>query len=290
MAGGTRRCGRALDSDDSTSFKARGSARSPSWSHRCRCARPAAIWPSTFRGRRRRSAKRTCDRDGSPRACSPRARGRPRGDARLHLQPGPRHRHAGPGTPPRRRRGRRRPARRAGTRLTPRRVSAGGETDMRFQGRVVIVTGAARGIGAVTAEAFAHEGARVAALDLDGPGVDAVVKRLRETGVDILGFGADAAAPAEIRGVVDAVLGRWQRVDVLVNNAGGFAAIRATEDITDEEWASILRSNLTTAFVCSRAVLPVMKRQRAGRIVNVASVVAPGGAVRVTSHYAAAKA
>ena len=161
---------------------------------------------------------------------------------------------------------------------------------MRFQGRVVIVTGAARGIGAVTAEAFAHEGARVAALDLDGPGVDAVVKRLRETGVDILGFGADAAAPAEIRGVVDAVLERWQRVDVLVNNAGGFAAIRETEDITDEEWASILRSNLTTAFVCSRAVLPAMKRQRAGRIVNVASVVARGGAVRVTSHYAAAKA
>src|SRR5437764_1154507 len=161
---------------------------------------------------------------------------------------------------------------------------------MRFQGRVVIVTGAARGIGAVTAEAFAREGARVAPLDVDGVGVDATVKRLRETATDVMGFGADAAAPAEIRGVVEAVLDRWQRVDVLVNNAGGLAAIRDTEDITDEEWASILRSNLTTAFVCSRAVLPVMKRQRAGRIVNVASVVARGGAVRVTSHYAAAKA
>src|SRR5438093_8660735 len=161
---------------------------------------------------------------------------------------------------------------------------------MRFQGRVVIVTGAARGIGAVTAEAFAREGARVAALDLDGAGIDTIVKRLRETATDVMGFGADAAAPAEIRGVVDAVLERWQRVDVLVNNAGGFPASRATEDITDEEWASILRSNLTTAFVCARAVLPVMKRQRGGRIVNVASVVARGGAVRVTSHYAAAKA
>jgi 3-oxoacyl-[acyl-carrier protein] reductase len=161
---------------------------------------------------------------------------------------------------------------------------------MRFQGRVVIVTGAARGIGAVTAEAFAHEGARVAALDLDGAGIHTTVKRLRETATDVMGFAGDAAAPADIGGVVDAVLERWQRVDVLVNNAGGFAAIRDTEEITDEEWASILRSNLTTAFVCSRAVLPVMKRQRAGRIVNVASVVARGGAVRVTSHYAAAKA
>ena len=161
---------------------------------------------------------------------------------------------------------------------------------MRFQARVVIVTGAARGIGAVTAEAFAHEGARVAALDLDGAGIDTLVKRLRETATDVMGFAGDAAAPADIGGVVDAVLDRWQRVDVLVNNAGGFAAIRDTEDITDDEWASILRSNLTTAFVCSRAVLPMMKRQRSGRIVNVASVVARGGAVRVTSHYAAAKA
>ena len=161
---------------------------------------------------------------------------------------------------------------------------------MRFQGRVVIVTGAARGIGAVTAEAFARQGARVAALDVDGAGVDAVAKRLRDAGAEVMAFGADAAAPAEIRAVVDAVVDRWQRIDVLVNNAGGFATIRATEEITDEEWASILRSNLTTAFVCSRAVLPVMKRQRAGHIVNVASVVARGGAVRVTSHYAAAKA
>ena len=161
---------------------------------------------------------------------------------------------------------------------------------MRFEGRVVIVTGAARGIGAVTAEAFAHEGARLAVLDLDGAGADATAKRLRETGAEAVGFRADAAAPGDVRGVVDAVVDHWQRVDVLVNNAGGFATIRATEDITDAEWESILRSNLTSVFVASRAVLPVMKRQRAGRIVNVSSVVARGGAVRVTSHYAAAKA
>jgi len=139
---------------------------------------------------------------------------------------------------------------------------------MRFQGRVVIVTGAARGIGAVTAEAFAREGGRVAVLDLDGPGADAAAKRLRESGAEAVGFRADAAASAEVRAVVEAVVGQWGRIDVLVNNAGGFATMRATEDITDEEWDSILRSNL----------------------VNLASVVARGGAVRVTSHYAAAKA
>jgi len=161
---------------------------------------------------------------------------------------------------------------------------------MRFQERVVIVTGAARGIGAITAEAFAREGARVALADLDGAGAEAIAKRLREGGTDVLAFRADAAATADVRAMVDAVLGRWQRVDVLVTNAGGFAAIRATEDIPDAEWETILRSNLTSTFVCSRAVLPAMKRQRAGRIVNVSSVVARSGAVRTTAHYTAAKA
>jgi 3-oxoacyl-[acyl-carrier protein] reductase len=161
---------------------------------------------------------------------------------------------------------------------------------MRFAERVVIVTGAARGIGSVTAEAFARGGARVAVIDLDGAGADATAKRLRESGADTLGLPADAAASGDMRGIVDAVTWRWQRVDVLVNNAGGFSAMRATEDIPDAEWESILRSNLTSAFVSARAVLPVMKRQGAGRIVNVSSVVARSGAVRTTAHYTAAKA
>ena len=161
---------------------------------------------------------------------------------------------------------------------------------MRFQDRVVIVTGAARGIGAVTAEAFAREGARVAVVDLDGAAAESTAKRLRDGGADVLPCRADVAASADVGAMVDAVLGRWQRVDALVNNAGGFAAIRATEDIPDAEWEMILRSNLTSAFTCSRAVLPAMKRRRAGRIVNVSSVVARSGAVRTTAHYTAAKA
>ena len=104
---------------------------------------------------------------------------------------------------------------------------------MSFEGRVVIVTGAAKGIGAVTAQAVAREDARVAALDLDGAGLE----------------GTD-----------------------------------------DAEWDAILKSNLTSAFLVSKAVLSSMKRQRSGRIVNLTSVVARGGSVRVPAHYAAAKA
>jgi 3-oxoacyl-[acyl-carrier protein] reductase len=161
---------------------------------------------------------------------------------------------------------------------------------MRFAGRVVIVTGAAKGIGAAIARAFAREGARLAALDIDAPGLDALVKELTGGGAEAVGLRCDVTAPGEVRGAVDAVVTRWGRIDVLVNNAGGFAVIRRTEDIPDEEWDAILRFNLTSMFLCAKAVLPTMKRQRAGRIVNMSSVAGRAGAVTVASHYAAAKA
>ena len=161
---------------------------------------------------------------------------------------------------------------------------------MRLEGKVVIVTGAAKGIGAAIAEACARERARVAAWDLDGAGAEAVAAALRGSGADALGLPCDVTRTADITRALDAVLARWGRVDALVNNAGGFAVIRATEDIPEAEWDAIVASNLTSVFLCVKAVLPVMKRQRYGRIVNLASVVGRGGAVRVTSHYAAAKA
>jgi 3-oxoacyl-[acyl-carrier protein] reductase len=161
---------------------------------------------------------------------------------------------------------------------------------MQLEGKIAMVTGAAKGIGAAIAEEFAREGARVALLDLEIAGALALAETLRADGADALALHADVTRSADISRALDAVLARWGRVDVLVNNAGGFAVIRATEEITEEEWHAILASNLTSVFLCARAVLPVMKRQRYGRIINLASVVGRGGAVRVTSHYAAAKA
>jgi NAD(P)-dependent dehydrogenase (short-subunit alcohol dehydrogenase family) len=161
---------------------------------------------------------------------------------------------------------------------------------MRLKDKVAIVTGGAKGIGAAIAEAFAREGARVAVVDLDLSGAEGVVKNLVGQGADAVAVRADATRGADAGAAVELVTKRWGRVDVLVNNAGGFAAFRDTEDIPEEEWHAILASNLTSVFIFSKAVVPLMKQQGGGRIVNLASVVARGAAVRVTSHYAAAKA
>ena len=161
---------------------------------------------------------------------------------------------------------------------------------MQLEKKIAIVTGAAKGIGAAIAEACAREGARVAALDLDGAGAETVAGALRGRAADALALRCDVTRASDITAALEAVLARWGRVDVLVNNAGGFAVIRDTEDIAEAEWEAIMASNLTSVFLFSKAVLPIMKRQRYGRIVNLASVVGRAGAVRVTSHYAAAKA
>lgn len=161
---------------------------------------------------------------------------------------------------------------------------------MRFGDRVVIVTGAAQGIGAATARAFAREGACVAVLDINVPGLQSVADEVVSLGGQAVALKADVTIASDVQDAIDAVVNRWNRVDILVNNAGGFSVVRKTEDIPDEEWDAILRFNVTSAFLVIKAVLPLMKRQASGRIVNLSSIVARGNAVSATLHYAAAKA
>lgn len=153
-----------------------------------------------------------------------------------------------------------------------------------------MITGAAKGIGAGIARAFAVEGALLSLLDVDAPAMETLARELTAKGVEVLSLKADVTVSLEVRRAVDATVARWGRLDVLVNNAGGFSVIRRTEEIPEEEWDAILRFNLTSAFLCTKAVLPIMKRQGSGRIVNLSSIVGRAGAVTVTSHYAAAKA
>ncbi|HEY7067184.1 MAG TPA: 3-oxoacyl-[acyl-carrier-protein] reductase [Chloroflexota bacterium] len=158
-----------------------------------------------------------------------------------------------------------------------------------FAGRVALVTGASRGIGRAIAERLARGGASVVVnYHTNAAAAEEVVRAARDAGAEALAVAADVAQPAEVDRLVEAALGVFQRVDVLVNNAG------ITRDnlllrLTPEDWQAVLATDLTSAYLCTRAVLRGMIRQRYGRILNVSSVVGQMGNAG-QANYAAAKA
>jgi NAD(P)-dependent dehydrogenase (short-subunit alcohol dehydrogenase family) len=153
-------------------------------------------------------------------------------------------------------------------------------------GRAALVTGAARGIGLAIAARFAAEGARVALLDLDRDGVLAAARSL---GPDAMPLVADVTRPADVQGAVQAVVERWGRLDVLVNNAGITGRSFPIWELDDEDWHRVLAVDLTSVFLCCRAAVRVMLGQGSGRIVNIASIAGKEGNPTLVP-YSAAKA
>ncbi len=164
---------------------------------------------------------------------------------------------------------------------------------MRFEDKVAIVTGAAGGIGSATVLLLAQEGARVAALDLDKTGLDKLVEDSGDFSGPITPFVADAFDPDEVQRTVQAVIDWTGHVDILINCVGGSTVIansgRPVEELEPEEWKRVLDFNLDSTFLFCRAVLPLMKQQRSGKIVNLSSRSATGLG-STPSAYAAAKA
>jgi NAD(P)-dependent dehydrogenase (short-subunit alcohol dehydrogenase family) len=141
----------------------------------------------------------------------------------------------------------------------------------RLAGRLAIVTGAAAGIGKATARLFAEEGATVVALDRDGDGTRAVVAEIVRRGGTAIGRQTDVSIAAEAEAAVALAVDTFGRIDVLVNNAG-IEFKRPVEETTEEEWDRVLAVNLKSAFLMSKCVIPHMKAQRRGAIVNNSSV------------------
>jgi len=139
-----------------------------------------------------------------------------------------------------------------------------------FADKSVFITGAARGIGRATAEAFALDGARVALLDQDEAALISVVNELRDDKRDVLAFVADVSSSKAVNDAVATCSGQWGALDVLVANAG-ISFARAIDEYTDEEWHRILAVNLNGAFYAIRAALPHLKRN-SGAIVLVSSM------------------
>ena len=164
---------------------------------------------------------------------------------------------------------------------------------MRLQDRVAVVTGGAHGIGAAYCEGLAREGAHVVVADLDGAAAQGVAERLSQDGPGALAVEADVADEGAVRRVVSTVSERFGRVDVLINNAAMFSRVPMSrvgiEDLTLDEWDRMMTINLRSVFLCCREVLPGMRQQGSGSIINITSgTVFNGPPTRI--HYVTTKA
>lgn len=140
-----------------------------------------------------------------------------------------------------------------------------------LEGKVVLITGAARGIGAAYAEALAEDGASLIICDLNRP-VE-MEDRLKQNDVSVLAGECDVADRASVEALVDEAVRQFGQIDVLINNAGIFTtlAFKPIEEIDTAEWDRVMAVNVRGTFEVSRAVLPVMRRRRSGKIINIAS-------------------
>jgi 3-oxoacyl-[acyl-carrier-protein] synthase-3 len=168
-------------------------------------------------------------------------------------------------------------------------VEEGGNGKMALAGRVALVTGAVRGIGKAIALEMARRGASVAInfLTTDDEAAEAVAKDVRKLGVGAIVVQGDVANNEDAQKIVRAVLDKWQRIDVLVNNAG-ISNEKSLQKMTDEDWQHVIETNLNGTFNTTTAVLPAMINQRFGRIINVTSVAAQDGA-NGQANYSASK-
>ena len=158
----------------------------------------------------------------------------------------------------------------------------------RSEGRVALVTGGARGIGAATAERLAEDGAAIAIADLDGAGAEATAKEISAAnGVRAIGLKCDVSNAAEIDRTVAQIAERLGGLDILVNNAG-ITRDNLIHKMTDEDWDLVAAVHLKGAFLCSRAAQREMVRRNWGRIINLSSVSALGN--RGQTNYSTAKA
>ncbi len=159
-----------------------------------------------------------------------------------------------------------------------------------LDGRVAIVTGAARGLGRAFSLALSDAGASVAAADIDLAGANATAEMIAAAGGQALAVAVDVSDEAATRRMADTTLERWGRIDILVNNAALYGGLerKPFDDITPTEWDHVMAVNLKGPWLCARATVPHMRTRGSGTIVNVASAVFYSGSP-LWAHYVASK-
>ena len=141
---------------------------------------------------------------------------------------------------------------------------------MKLKGKVALITGAASGIGRASALLFAREGARVAPMDIDRPGVETTAAMITTGGGDALAIAGDVSSASDVERMVADTLREWDRVDILFNNAGIFRHGTVVET-AEEEWDRVLAVNLKGVFLGAKFALPSMIAAGGGVIINTAS-------------------
>ena len=155
--------------------------------------------------------------------------------------------------------------------------------------RVAIVTGAGQGMGRAVAMRLSADGARVVSNDVNEEAAARTAKGIQDAGGEAIAVAGDVTSSGDVAGMVKAALDRYGRIDILVNNAG---VLRPTKviDIEEDEWDWVIAVNLKGTYLCSRAVLPAMRKDGWGRIVNFSSTAGKSTSTVGGAHYTAAKA
>lgn len=167
----------------------------------------------------------------------------------------------------------------------------------RLDGLTAIITGAGHGIGRAYARRLGQEGANVVVADVDGPAAETVAKELEAEGISSLATSTDVAEVAQVEAMTTEALGRFGRIDILVNNAAMMKTVPlgpgGIDVVESAQFEKILRVNVVGTLLCIQAVVPDMRKRQYGKIVNISStraLVAPPGRSGSMIHYASSKA
>ena len=163
---------------------------------------------------------------------------------------------------------------------------------MTFEGRVALITGSGRGIGKESAMQMARKGATIVLNDTDDSLLRQAEEDIKSTGSQVLAVNADVTKPDQVLDMITQASDLYGGIDILVNNVGGsLRTPRFLEEITEETWDRVVNFNLDSQFRCTKAVIPYMKQNNWGRIINISSSAGTHGEGKAWSPpYAAAKA
>ena len=158
-----------------------------------------------------------------------------------------------------------------------------------FKDKVAVITGGSRGIGAAIAEAFYHNGANVALLDINNKECQERALAVDASGIHVIALQADVTDETQVQKAVEQILERFEQIDILVNSAGILHHV-PIEEKTVADFEKIIKVNLTGAFIMCKTIVPIMKKISRGKIVNIASLGGRTGRPGVAVDYGASKA